>query len=338
MCWAGHEGLANLRLQTRLGVLYGYKSGPGALSTPPPRAHEKRLTRGALVVHLCTLSDMRVLATNALHACWAHVLVDQMPFLFEYVERLHGAPFDLLFVRSHFDAYPHNKNMLDGGAYRGAYNDLLWTLRPQRVVFEHLTPMRVQDHPLIQHVHMPTEATIWNNASVYPGRPPLPESDGWSKRVQKYLVMRDRVISSMAPQLSIPVSRQHIAIVARRSGSRAFKSSMLSDIRDVGRRLFGRSPKVFYFEFLSLAEQIQVIRGHCAIVMRHGAAEANFLFARPTTMLVEINTHEEVAHRRSIMYDAVCRVANCSHVSVPMNAMLLERLAARLRSHHPCNR
>ena len=280
---------------------------------------------------------MRVLATNALHACWAHALVDQMPFLFEYVERLNGAPFVLLFLRKKFDKYPHNKNMLDGGAYRGAYNDFLWTLRPQRIVFEHLRPMGVHAVPLIRHVHMPMEATIWNNASVFPGRPSLPESDGWSKRVQKYIVMRDRVINSMAPQLSIPMSKQRLAIIDRRSGSRAFKSSMLSKIRDVGRRIYGSSPKVFYFESLSFAEQIQVIRGHCAIVMRHGAAEANFLFARPTTMLVEINTREEVVDRRSIMYRAVCHVVNCSHVSIPTDANLQAGLTARLQSHHPCN-
>ena len=115
-----------------------------------------------------------------------------------------------------------------------------------------------------------------------------------------------------------------LLIIDRLSPERKFPNASLAELSNVCHFLMGYYGVPFlgvhYLENLSLRQQIILIRNSSVVVMRHGAGEATMLFARKNTILLEVNTPEEISGKKHKYYDAVSQVANVAHISVVSDA------------------
>jgi hypothetical protein len=254
---------------------------------------------------------------DALHACWAHVLIDQMPFMAQSVR-----PDDsLYFASEHFARWPHNALHLRFGAYAGARGELLGALRPEHVRFEHLGGLEPSG---VRNLCMPVNESVWDCADVYPGRPPCLRRIPWTLRTAKYARLRALVHAAFG---TANVST-NVTVVDRRNGRR------FSD-RTLGRVLEDLSsfrPVVVHFEHMTLKEQLVAVQRSRVVVCRHGAGEANFLFANPSSLHVEMNHDDELRDGRSRMYRDVSTLAGSTHRSVAMGAPLTALVRSFLSS------
>jgi hypothetical protein len=119
---------------------------PNALLGEEKKEHMSKL--GAMAAHQATRTmpgpaasqPMVTLFLPALHSCWAHNILENIPFIYEAVYRLKGRPFALRFRRENFDLWVQNREMVDDASqtYRGAYGKVLDLLGPEEITFEHL--------------------------------------------------------------------------------------------------------------------------------------------------------------------------------------------------------
>ena len=111
----------------------------------------------------------------------------------------------------------------------------------------------------------------------------------------------------------------NVTIVDRDKSTRKFPNTYL---KKMIHELAPYHPRVVFFEYMPFHEQVRIVQTSHIMIMRHGAGEANLLFGRQNSLHIEVNSKEEMADRRSIMYHSVSRLAKCQHISVQVGTSL----------------
>ena len=286
-----------------------------------------------------------VVRAHAIHSCFAHALLDNLPQIVAASERsaLAGRRWVLSFYRDDFDAFPSNLDLVDNATfrYRGVWGDLVDSLGASDVRFEHLKAENWTNRRTIDVSYNP-QLSIWDHSDVYSSRSKLLSSEKrvpFERRACAYRALVRRVLewssrrdgrgsgSNSTAQI-LPPRRRSVLLVDREEGSRAYYPQILSGIVSVLEEQDELEFKgVRHLGNASLADQLEWVRSAEIMIARHGSAEAWGLFMTPGSVLFEVNSYDEFADNRSAMYDQVCRVSGCRHVNSNENYAVEELCA-----------
>lgn len=225
----------------------------------------------------------------------------------------------LLFAKDKFERWPHNKKHVIGGAYSGTRGELLALLGAPQIRFEHLGFFVRENVTVLKYSH---NYSIWDCDDVYPHRQKCGYNRiPFTRRSTLYSSFRNYVLSQFV------LHQQHVltnvTIVDRHENLRKFPHWYLKKITQ---ELASHHPIVVFFELMPFREQVRVVQMSRIMIMRHGAGEANLLFGRQNSLHIEVNSNEEMADRRFVIYNSISRLANCKHISVRLRSSLLSEI------------
>ena len=232
------------------------------------------------------LEKPKVLRVDALHSCWAHALLDQFVFWIQASKEFNGEPFIMWFRGRHF-IYPSNIPMLDSKqeSYKpSGFKDLCDILGPSELFFEH----KLRDGEVLMKDAMVVTAdaeesgawALWDDASIYAGRPPRMERIPESVRYLLYSEMSQYVLEKLdlvdvSPDGSEAAGGKQVTIVSRKGGKpdRKFNPAQLQSVRAAVESAGFEVPGLTFWEDMTLQQQVERMRKSHYLVARHGAGE-----------------------------------------------------------------
>ena len=241
------------------------------------------------------LVNPKILRVDALHTCWAHAILDNWVYWFHGRKEFKGESFFLWFDRDYFIRFPVHQTLIDSDQRQykpSSFKDLCDLLKPVEVVFEHL--LDVADERILLKdamvVSVEKDASkisawaLWDDASIYEGRPHNAERIPDSIRHPFYAEMREYILTEMElmdvrPDDSVSDKSTLVTIVARRGGNskRKFTPAALQNVKStVAAAGFG-SPGLTFWEDMSFKEQLEKLRRTKFLIAKHGAGERSKL-------------------------------------------------------------
>eukprot|EP00518_Triparma_eleuthera_P009527 CAMPEP_0182483652 /NCGR_PEP_ID=MMETSP1319-20130603/41806_1 /TAXON_ID=172717 /ORGANISM="Bolidomonas pacifica, Strain RCC208" /LENGTH=420 /DNA_ID=CAMNT_0024685479 /DNA_START=96 /DNA_END=1358 /DNA_ORIENTATION=+ len=274
----------------------------------------------------------KILRVDALHGCWAHAVLDQWVYWFQARKEFKGEPFFLWFDRDYFLQFPVHQGAIDSELKQykptAGYKDLCDLLKPSEIVFEHLLDAAKErvllKDAMVVTIHKDMDElsawAMWDDESIYHGRPKRAERIPESIRYPFYTEMSEYILTEMGlidvgPSASDKSTL--VTIVTRKTGAakRRFSPSTLQHVKSTVASAGYGSPGLTFWEDMTLREQLEKLRRSKFVIAKHGAGFTNTVFAHPNTTVIEVSTREEFADDRSHMYDYTCAIAGCTHVA-----------------------
>ncbi|GMH87808.1 hypothetical protein TrVE_jg2843 [Triparma verrucosa] len=234
----------------------------------------------------------KILRVGALHSCWAHAVLDQWVYWFQGRKEFKGEPFFLWFDREKFLQYPFNQDAVDSELKQykptAGYKDLCDLLKPSEIVFEHLLDAAKErvllKDAMVVTIHKDSGElsawAMWDDESIYHGRPKRAERIPESIRYSFYTEMSEYILTEMGlidvgPDDSASDKSTLVTIVTRKSGKaeRRFSPSTLQHVKSAVASAGYGSPGLTFWEDMTFREQLEKLRRSKFVIAKHGSGE-----------------------------------------------------------------
>ena len=259
---------------------------------------------------LSEVSHIKLVKIDIFDRCYSHALLDEFVFILDTVQKISSPYILLIMSKSLINKEKSSKESMNfihdvkkNKKFKGAWNEFVKILNPKIIIFEdsalndQLSKYGVHIDDAIDLTNLAQQHrkySIWDCKDIYFGREMCTTRIPFEIRARPY----NNLINTILQYYNITnesESTMHngIVIIDRSKSDRKFSKKLRSkmtkcickfkNLKDLG---------IMFFEKLSLKQQIILVRKCSVIIMNHGSAISNIIFAKPNTTLICI--HDDV--------------------------------------------
>ena len=247
------------------------------------------------------------LVVNTLHSCYSHALIDHIFPYYWVLEDLcahkycMSAP-QIVVRKDAFIEFPHNYENIENGTYKGIYIELINLITDKPVLFD---TDHIFEHTYAYPIDDMCTRSIWNSSLHYPDRSALPVEPFYPDSVVKEKL--DSFYNHVLNRLNISTNVKRGATIIERRDSRKLHRSIVQKL------LYYLECSVVYLEDLSFSAQVELFNSSSVIILAHGSAEINLLFAPKNALVFEFDTETD----RESIYKRLCNLRELTHTVLP---------------------